>query len=336
MERSTVRKMVTKPIAILGIGLAGLMAANAVDINMPDIPGLNGLFEGGESDPTPRGDVIYQGQEAKTAVERFMIEIGGGEATVAVKAKQNHDKDGGLLDGDFQSTNGTSSVADPDDRDRPADLVVSMRYCADGMIETKTETITQTDPETNEAQEFVKKTVVFDMGRITVCDATLEHTPDNDAAFKQDDTPDRFHGDFVSFVAGATEAAAVAAPCPTDELENYTSPLFGSYVRQTLANQLDIPETDVVVEAGTIGTTDRATQAELKADLESYANKRDPDNPDKEYEALSIQYMDLDGEAVANSCYTNLGSVELSTLQDLNSSTTNNNDESPVAADRSE
>ena len=45
-------------------------------------------------------------------LERFLIDVGDGEAVVSVKAKQNWDRHGWLVNGDFQSTNGTSSVAD--------------------------------------------------------------------------------------------------------------------------------------------------------------------------------------------------------------------------------
>ena len=149
--------------------------------------------------------MIYEGQEARTASERFLIDVGDGEAVVSVMAKQNHDKSGWLINGDFQSTNGTSSVADPSDRGTPAKLRVAVDYCASGVISTE--------------RDGDDRTVTFDMGELFVCDTTLEHTADNDAAFQQDDTPTDFHGDFVSFVAGAVEAAA-APPCPADQLNS--------------------------------------------------------------------------------------------------------------------
>jgi hypothetical protein len=83
--------------------------------------------------------VIYEGREAKAASENFLVDIGDGEAMVAVQAKQNWDRSGWIIDGDFQSTNGTSSVADQQDGDRPARLAVKVDYCADGTI-TTTET----------------------------------------------------------------------------------------------------------------------------------------------------------------------------------------------------
>src|SRR5262245_22425666 len=97
--------------------IAGIVAVLFVvsGTGLVDIPGLHHLFCGGGDDKAARGSVIYEGQEARSASKEFLIDIGDGEATVSVKAKQNHDKPGNIFSGDFQSTNGTSSVADPDD-----------------------------------------------------------------------------------------------------------------------------------------------------------------------------------------------------------------------------
>ena len=38
---------------------------------------------------------------------------------------------------------------------------------------------------------------------------------------------------------------------------------------------------------------------------------RDPDDPDVSYEALSIQYLAGDGEAVTDSCYVDAGARDL-------------------------
>jgi hypothetical protein len=278
-------------------------------MGLVDIPGVPDWFGGGSDDPTARGSVFYEGQEARSASEEFLIDIGDGEAFISVKAKQNHDTPGNIFSGDFQSTNGTSSVADPDDRDVPARLAVKTDYCAEG-------TITTTEAPDGETGT-VETSIQFDMGRLFVCDATLEHTTANDSSFKQDDTPTTFHGRFVSFVAGAVETTAAAAACPTDELERFTDPELLGYVQERLGERFNVPSENVEVVPGEIGTTSTATKRELTERLESYANRRDPDDPDRTYEALSINYLSGDGEAVADSCYKDPGGTDLSNLNSV-------------------
>ncbi len=287
-------------LAVVGAGAIVLVGVNWGFIDLPD------WFGGGRSDPAPRGSVIYEGQEAKTASENFLVDIGDGEAMVAVQVKQNWDRSGWIINGDFQSTNGTSSVADPQDGDRPARLAVKVDYCADGTI-TTTETRGD-DPVTS---------IRFEMGRLYVCDATLEHTTANDSAFKQDDTPNDFHGSFVSFVARAAETTAAASACPTDELAKYRTGEYRSFVRTQLAARFRLPVANVEVMAGRIGGSNDATQRELRAALESFANKQDPDDPSKTYEALTIQYLSGEGEAVTDSCYQDAGARQLDDLDSV-------------------
>jgi hypothetical protein len=274
-----------------------------------DIPGLPDWFGGGSDDPAARGSVFYEGQEAKSASEEFLIDIGDGEAFISVKARQNHDKPGNIFSGDFQSTNGTSSVADPDDRDSPARLAVKTDYCAEGTI-TTTET-------PNGDNGGVETNIKFDMGKLYVCDATLEHTVANDSAFKQDDTPTTFHGRFVSFVAGAVETTAAAAACPRDELEKFTDPDLIQYIQGRLAERFRVPEANVEVVAGEIGSTSSATKRELTDRLESYANKKDPDDPDRTFEALNINFLSGEGDAVSDSCYKDAGGTDLTNLNSV-------------------
>jgi hypothetical protein len=290
-------------LAIVGAGALVLGITRSGLLDLPD------WFGGGESDPAPRGDVIYEGQRARSASEEFLIDIGDGEAVVAVHARQNHDRSGSIINGDFQSTNGTSSVADPEDRDRPAQLRVSIDYCAAGSI-TTTES---TDPDSDDPVRQIR----FDMGEIFVCDATLQHTPDNDAAFQQDDTPTDFHGRFVSFVAGAAEATAVAAECPRDELARFRSDEFTGFVEERLAERFGVPRGDVEVVRGSIGESDEDTKRELREALESYATMRDPDDPDTVYEALSIRYLSADRSAVDDSCYRDAGARDLDDLDSV-------------------
>ena len=294
------RGRIVPALALVGAGAIALAVVNAGIFDLPD------WFGGGSSDPAPRGSVIYEGQEARTASEAFLIDIGNGEAIVSVKAKQDHDKRGWLINGDFQPTNGTSSVADPGDREVPARLAVSVDYCAEGLITT-----------TESGGDDPATSIRFDMGRLYVCGTTLEHTTDNDAAFEQDDTPTNFHGSFVSLVARAAEANAAASPCPTDELAKYRSGEYLSFVRRQLAEQLRLPVRDVEVVAGHPGRSDDATQRELRAALESFANKQDPDDPSNTYEALTIQYLSGDGDAVTDSCYKDSGGRKLDDLDSV-------------------
>lgn len=295
-------------VRIAAFALAATVAAGAAD--KLGIVDFGHLFKGGKSDPAPHGQVMYKGQTARTASERFVIEIGRGESTVDVKAKQNWDKRGTFWNGDIQSTNGTSSVANPTDRDLPANLKVQMRYCADGLQEATYE----------EDQHSGKRrlaSISFSMGNLTVCDATLRHTPENDAAFKQDDTPDNFHGGFVSFVAGAVETAAKAAPCPQEELGKYTQGDYLEFARRTLAEQYGLPETSVHVAPGVIGTSDTTTQDLLRGQLKNYATMHDPKHPSREYKALDVQYLSTDASAVTESCFTDIGGMQLDKLSGL-------------------
>jgi hypothetical protein len=294
------RGRIVRVLAVVGAAAVGFALVNGPIIDLPD------WFGGGRSDPAPRGSVIYEGQEAKSASEAFLIDIGDGEATVAVQAKQNWDRSGWIIDGDFQSTNGTSSIADPRDGDAPARLAVSIDYCAEGLITTSSSG--GDDPVT---------TIRFDMGRLYVCDATLEHTTANDSAFKQDDTPNDFHGAFVSFVSRAAEATAAASACPAEELARFRSADYTSFVRGQLADRFQVPAGDVEVVAGRVATSDEDTRRALDTALQRVANKQDPDDPDKTYEALTVQYLSGDGEAVVDSCFKDAGARDLDELDSV-------------------
>lgn len=289
-------------LAVVGFGAVVLLILQQDFIDIPD------WFDGGESDVAPRGSVIYEGQTAESASENFLIDVGNGTAIVSVKAKQDHDRPGNIFSGDFQSTNGTSSVSDPDDHDQPARLEVKTDYCADGTITTT---------ETPDDDGNVTTTIRLDLGHLFVCNTTLEHTVANDSAFRQDDTPSDFHGRFVSFVAGAAETTAAAAACPTDELRRFSDADIIGFMERQLARQFDVPRGNVEVVPGTPGETSEAQQRELRDQLESYANYQDPDHPDQEFEALSIQYLSSDAEAVEDSCYMDPGETDLDTLEDV-------------------
>lgn len=295
-------------------GIAGAVFLLANYLNPGFIGGIkgwvDGLTEGGESDPAPQGVVIYQGQTVETASGNFLIELGQGEALVSVKAKQNHDKKGGLFSGDFQSTNGTSHVRDPDNSGKPATLHVETRYCADGYVEKET----ITDNATREQST----NVTFHVGQISLCDAILRaDDARNTASFKQDDTPNGFHGDFVAFVSKAVQVQAQAAPCPTEEIEKFMSPEFNAHARSALAKSMAIPEENVTVVNGSIGKSSDETKQQLKAQLDSFANKIDPDNPTKTYKSLDMQFL-TGGKAVDESCFKDVGRLAFDTLEQFN------------------
>lgn len=291
-------------LAVIGAVVVASMLFNRA--NLFDLPDW---FGGGESDPAARGTVEYKGQQATSASKEFLVDVGDGEATISVRAKQDWDRPGNVLGGDFQSTNGTSSVADPEDRDAPAALKVKVDYCADGLITT----FDTVDPDEGEPARQIR----FEMGDLWVCNTTLEHSRSNDAAFKQDDSPNLFHGEFVTFVARATEWTAAAAACPKEELAEFQSDDFLDHVRSELAAQYGLPESAIEVERGEPGQSDERTQRSLRNRLESYANAEDPDDPSKTYEALDIQYLSGDAEAVADSCYKEPGRRNLDDLSSV-------------------
>jgi hypothetical protein len=293
---------VLRALAAVGAGALVVAFLRGGLVDLPD------WLDGGRSDPAPRGSVTYEGQEARTASERLLVDIGDGVATVTIKAKQNHDKSGWLIDGDFQSTNGTSSVSDPADGDAPARLAVAVDYCADGVLTT--------EAGERDGDDRVVTSVQFDMGELYVCDTTLEHTAANDAAFRQDDTPRDFHGEFVSFVARAAEVTAAAAACPADELEEFRTDEYVAFVRERLAERYGLPASEVEVVAGAIGASDDATRDELRSALDRVTSLQDPDDPSVRHEALSIQYLAGEGEAVTDACYLDPGGRDLDDLGD--------------------
>ena len=297
---------IVRILAAVGVGALVVAFLRGGIVDLPD------FLDGGRSDPAPRGSLTYEGQEARTASERLLVDIGDGEAIVSVKAKQNHDSRGWWINGDFQSTNGTSSVSDPDDGSAPARLVVAVDYCADGLVTT--EATGDDSAADGDGDGRVVTAVEFDMGELYVCDTTLEHTEANDAAFRQDDTPRGFHGAFVSFVARAAETTAAASACPTEELRRFRTEDYTGFVRQRLAERYGLAEADVEVVAGDIGASDDATKGALREALDRVTSLQDPDDPSVRYEALSIQYLAGDGEAVTDACYLDPGGRDLDDL----------------------
>jgi len=283
----------------IGKGLIG------VDVNLPHF----GPKDGGKSDPAPRGQVIYEQQRAVSTSSRYLTEIGRGEATVFVKAKQNYDKPGTILNGDWKFTNNTPSVSDPNNHDLPARLTVNMRYCADGIKET-------TAYKNEQGETGPVEKIKFSLGTIMVCGADFDATsPANDAAFNQDDAPRKFKSEFNTFIIAAVNTIAAAAPCPRTQLESsYTGPVFALTARANLAEQSGLPIENVEIIDGTVGTSDAATQDKLRRDTEDFANRRNPNKPEQTYPALNIQFGPNAG-AIVNSCYQDVGSEPLPNIE---------------------
>ena len=237
------------------------------------------------------------------ASERFLVDVGDGEAIVEIEAKQNWDRHGWVIDGDFQSTNGTSSVADPTDSDLPARLRVAVDYCADGTVTTTT------------AEEGGRILAVsFDMGSLYVCDTTLEHTPDNDAAFRQDDTPADFHGDVRQLRVAPPRSPPPRRPAPpassTASAATSTGITSCSSWPSATASR---PTTSRCASAGSVPPTTTPERPRGRPRPGHRANTT-PTTPTSAYEALSVQYLAGDGEAVVDSCYLGPGDRDLDDL----------------------
>jgi len=271
---------------------------------------MDGLTKGGESDQAPRGPMSAKEHVPQTASDKFLTQIGTGIARVAVKAKQDYDKPGGFISGDVVPTNGTASVADPDDREQPALLELKTRYCADGMI-TRTDIIENAD-----GKKTVTKKIKFEMGKITVCGVDWLPSEANEKAFDQGKTKRKFNGPFESFVKNAAIVTGEAV-CPQKELEaSYiNNPDYLTVTAMNLAKRHDIPITDVEVIAGSVGRTDEVTKKNLKAAIDSYTNKTDP-KTGKSYPALTF-VLPHGGESIEESCFTDQSGVKLSDLHSL-------------------
>jgi len=96
-------------------------------------------------------------------------------------------------------------------------------------------------------------------------------------------------------------------------------------VHERLGERFNVPAENVEVVPGEIGTTSSTTKRELTDRLESYANKQDPDNPDRTFEALTINFLSGEGDAVQDSCYKDPGGTELSNLNSVDAPDPKNN-----------
>lgn len=292
------------PVLLLA-GAAYVAAGFAGKVPFPN-------FEGGESDPAPTGVVVYQGQEAHSVSDRLLIDIGDGTAQVAVQARQKWDTPGGVFSGDFVSDNGTSFVRNSEHSNQPAVLPVDMDYCSEGYVEV-------------DGREGNIKSVTYHMGALGVCGAHLDFGKSEvSSSFHQDDTPDDFNGNFVSFITNGVEETALAAPCPTEELQKYQSGDVVAHFQKILSDRFGVGIDAVTIDTGEITATSQVDQMSLKANLNSFANMQDPKDPGKTYKALDIQFITANAAAVETSCYMSSGGTKFEDLQsaDINLSAT--------------
>lgn len=265
-----------------------------------DLP--NPFDNGHDGDEVAHGSIRVEGQTPLTATDSLVIKVGEGEATVSIKAHQNWDRPGNVTDGDFQSTNGTASVRDPDQHDQPAELTIGVEYCAEGAI-----TRTVSRDESGEQGPPEGDQVVLDMGSLFVCDAEWMPTEENEAAFGQDDTPADFQGQFEEVVKEAALAAVAASECPERLVESYTSQDFLDFVARALAERDGIPIDNVQIVPGHQGTTDAATQDDLRGTLDRFARNDD----------LRIDAFSGAGTAIEDSCFIDTRGEPLGSLDDI-------------------
>ena len=285
----------------LTVGIIGL--SNVPGIHLPKLPKLpNPLDNGHDGDDNAQGTYRVEGQTPRTATDTFVVRIGDGTATVSIKAHQNWDKPGHLFDGDFQSTNGTASVRDPDDHGSPASIEVGVEYCATGVLSRTS----QVDDSGNTADSASDK-VTFDMGRLYVCDVEWLPTAKNEAAFDQDDTPNSFQGSFNQRIKGAAIATVKATDCPKSLVDEYTKPDYLKFAAKALAEQQGVPVENVTVLPGEQGTTSQEDQQSLRAALDEFVKNDD----------LDIDAFSGNGKAIVDSCYIDPGTVPLDSLANL-------------------
>ena len=69
--------------------------------------------------------------------------------------------------------------------------------------------------------------------------------------------------------------------------------------------------------APTLGASDEDTRAALDERLTSFLERRDPDDPDRTYEALSIQYLSARGPRSRTRATGTPGATELDDINDV-------------------
>jgi hypothetical protein len=291
-------------VALFGLNLVAPAIAGKVTKAIAKNAGhvlnaLNPFDSGPDGDVKATGSVGVGKHTPRTATNTFAVRIGDGTTIVSIKAHQNWDKHGSIFNGDFQSTNGTASVRDPDDHGSPASIEVGVAYCATGTL-TRT---SQVD-DSGKAVDSASDKVTFDMGALYVCDVNWLPTAKNEAAFNQDDTPNSFQGSFEQRIKGAGVAAVKGSECPKSMVGWYTSPAYLEFAAGALAKQLGVPVQNVTVLPGKQGTTPQADQGSIRASLNEIVKN----------DQLDINYFSGGAEAIVDSCYIDLGAVPLESL----------------------
>lgn len=268
-----------------------------------DLPGVPNPFDNGhDGDDEASGSLRVEGQTPLTATDTLLMKVGEGEATVSIKAHQDWDRPGNFTDGDFQSTNGTASVRDPDDRDQPATVTVRVEYCAEATTTRATQLGDDGDtgPPANDE-------ITLAMGDLFVCDVEWLPTAENEAAFAQDDTPADFQGQFEELIKGTAVAAVAASECPERLVEDYTSDEFRDFLARSLADREEVPAANVTVTPGRPGTTSEATQRELEESLRDFTRTDD----------LDIDAFSGSGTALEDSCFVDTTGEPIESLGEI-------------------
>lgn len=293
---STVKAVFGLAASVLFV-VMGFTVLDRVGVNLP-----NPFDDGHDGDEEASGSLRVEGQTPLTATDTLVVKIGEGEATVSIKAHQNWDRPGSVLNGDFQSTNGTASVRDPDDGDQPATITVRVEYCAEAAATRST----QPDADGATGPPATDE-ITFDMGSLFVCDVEWLPSAANEAAFAQDDTPDDFQGRFEELIKGTAVAAVAASECPDSLVEDYTSDEFRDFLAQSLADREDVPVVNVTVTPGLAGTTSEATQRDLTEELRDFTRN----------DVLDIDAFSGSGTAVEDSCFVDTTGEPLESLGEI-------------------
>lgn len=283
-------------ILVVVVGWSGLERAGI------DLPNVNPFDDGHDGDDEASGSVRVEGQTPQTATDTLVVKIGEGDAVVSIKADQNWDRPGNITDGDFQSTNGTASVRDPDDHDEPARITVGVEYCAEAEITRSSETDGDGGTGSPDDDE-----ITFDLNSLFVCDVEWLPTAENEAAFGQDDTPADFQGQFEELIKGAAVAAVAASECPETLAEEYSSDEFLDFLAESLAEREGVPADSVTVVPGVPGATSPEDQEALQHALDTFV----------EHDDLDIDAFSGNGTAVEDSCYIDTSGEPLSSLDEV-------------------
>src|SRR5262249_46981236 len=127
--------------------------------------------------------------------------------------------------------------------------------------------------------------------------------------------PAKFNGKFVAFMSHAAETTAAAAPCPTKELNKYTTPRYLKAKAKFIAAQLGEPVSDVTVKAGKIGESSPAEKNRLHNEIENFTHMRDANG--KKIPRIDVSFMSTSSTGVEDACFVPYSKEKLSDLPSL-------------------